>query len=186
MLGITSLDLLPALLLKHIPFLIHLLQHFFTLSHQISTIQWLCNQAMEEKLAHAKPEAQLMRTSLWFTTQHLRFPEYLLLQHIISQPLSYHFLHLWSTMARSHNPALYISCVRSSAKYVWSLGKYIAWTKHLIRKRCGLDKSLWECVILSLFRSRVSLPTSTLNSLARPWALARLEAESKRENEVSA
>ena len=94
MLGITSLDLLPALLLMHILFLIHLLQHFFTLSHQIPTIQWLCNKAMEEKLAHAKPEAQLMCTSLLFTTQHLRFPEYLLLQHIISQPLSYPFLHL--------------------------------------------------------------------------------------------
>ena len=99
MLGITSLDLLPALLLMHIPFLIHLLQHFFTLSHQIPTIQWLCNQAMEEKLAHAKPEAQLMCTSLRSTTQHLRFPEYLLLQHIISQPSSYPFLHLWSTTA---------------------------------------------------------------------------------------
>ena len=99
MLGITSLDLLPPLLLMHIPFLIHLLQHFFTLSHQISMIQWLCNQAMEEKLAHAKPEAQLLCTSLRFTTQHLRFPEYLLLQHIISQPSSYPFLHLWSTTA---------------------------------------------------------------------------------------
>ena len=186
MLGITSLDLLPPLLLIHIPFLIHLLQHFFTLSHQISMIQWLCNQAMEEKLAHAKPEAQLMRTSLWFTTQHLRFPEYLLLQHIISQPSSCPFLHLWSTTARFHNPALYISCIQSFAKCVCTLVKHTSWTKHLIRKRCGLDKSLWECVILSLFRSRVSLPTTRLNSLAPPWALARLEAESKRENEVSA
>ena len=101
MLGITSLDLLPALLLMHILFLIHLLQHFFTLSHQISMIQWLCNQAMEEKMAHAKPEDQLMRTTLQFTTQHLRFPEYLLFNHIISQPSIYPFLRLWSTTART-------------------------------------------------------------------------------------
>ena len=101
MLGITSLDLLPPLLLMHILFLIHLLQHFFTLSHQISMIQWLCNQAMEEKLAHANPETQLLCSSLRFTTQHLRFPEYLLLQHIISQPSSYPFLHLWSTTTRT-------------------------------------------------------------------------------------
>ena len=119
MLGITSLHLLPALLLMHIPFLIHLLQHFFTLSHQISMIQWLCNQAMEEKLAHANPESQLMRTSLRFTTQHLRFPEYLLLHHNISHPMIYTFFH--RILLRRWERPVFCTCCCTTPSDLWLL-----------------------------------------------------------------
>lgn len=119
MLGITSLDLLPPLLLMHIPFLIHLLQHFFTLSHQISTIQWLCNQAMEEKLGHAKPEAQVMCISLWFSMQHLRLPEYLLLHHNISQPMIYTFLH--RILLRRWERPVFCTCCCTTPSDLWLL-----------------------------------------------------------------
>ena len=117
--GITFFDQLPTLLLMHILILNELLTHLCKLSHQTCIIQQLCNQAMEEKLGHAKPEAQVMCISLWFSMQHLRLPEYLLLHHNISQPMIYTFFH--RILLRRWERPVFCTCCCTTPSDLWLL-----------------------------------------------------------------